>query len=437
MPSELSEYDWDSPQETERAWTSAPHRDPGDDRTPFDRDRDRIIHSVAFRRLQGKTQIFAPSSADFVRSRVTHSIEVSQIGRALGRRFGVPESLVEAACLGHDLGHPPFGHTGEEVLNDLMERNGAFEGNAQTFRIVTRLEEKARAYPGLDLSRATLHALIKYPYRQRRKNPKFLYDDDLAVYEGWLFQGRGGGVLQKYDPATEPPRTLPCQLMDWADDIAYSVHDLEDGISSGMLQPSLWDRSWFMESIHRAVCQAPGIRWESVPPSEETVEGIIRELQGRLSYGEGGSIPFDVIRDATRHYINRFVISPTVMARGSGETLFDFKLDISEQLRIENQVLKSITFEYIIDDAHTRQLVYKGQEILRRLFEALCDNARSPGRDRLLLFPRGRRASLETLSDKELARATCDYLASMTEGQALQLYARMFEPSSAESFDLT
>ena len=433
----MHDYDWESDLETERAWTPTPHKDPGDERTAFDRDRDRIIHSVAFRRLQGKTQIFAPSSADFVRSRVTHSIEVSQIGRALARRFGVPESLVEAACLGHDLGHPPFGHTGEEVLNDLMVRDGAFEGNAQTFRLVTRLEEKAQGYPGLDLSRATLHGLIKYPYKQRKKNPKFLYRDDLKVYEGWLFQGLGGGVLKKYDPNVEPPRTLPCQLMDWADDIAYSVHDLEDGISSGMLQPSLWDRSWFVESIHAAVCKAPGIRWQSGPPSRQTVEGIVRELQGRLAYGEGGSIPFDVIRDATRHYINRFVVSPTVNAVGPGNSLFDFKLDISEQLRIENQVLKSITFEYIIDDAHTRQLAYKGQEILRSLFEALYENALSPGRDRFLLFPRGRRGTLATMPETELARATCDYLASMTEGQALQLYARMFEPSSEDSFDLS
>lgn len=197
----LKDYDWRSEEDIARAWTPDPRQDREDRRSPFERDRARIIHSVAFRRLQGKTQIFAPGSADFVRTRVTHSIEVAQIGRALAQRFDVDDSLVEAACLGHDLGHPPFGHTGEDVLANLMSGKdgsddyGSFEGNAQSFRIATYIEQKTAEYPGLDLCRATLHGLLKYPYTRAAGHTKFLYDDDVARYEEFLFGGRENGFL--------------------------------------------------------------------------------------------------------------------------------------------------------------------------------------------------------------------------------------------------
>src|SRR5438270_1970431 len=176
----LREFDWESPVETQRAHVDDPSKSAADPRSPFERDRARIIHSVAFRRLQGKTQIFAPGGGvDFMRTRVTHSIEVAQIGRAVADRFSVPSSLVEAACLGHDLGHPPFGHTGEQALDDLMkEHRSQFEGNAQSFRIVTWLEQKSKDYEGLDLCRATLLALLKYPYRLAARYSKYLYDED-------------------------------------------------------------------------------------------------------------------------------------------------------------------------------------------------------------------------------------------------------------------
>lgn len=222
--------------------------------------------------------------------------------------------------------------------------------------------------------------------------------------------------------------------MDWADDIAYSVHDLEDGIASGMLDPATWKTDWFAESVLTAVANAPGVRWQAGPPSAETVDGVIRDLTARL-YGWRAPVPLDVIRDATRHYINKFANAPTLRQRGSGATLFDFELEIDEAIRVENQVLKSITFEYVIDDARTRRLAFRGQEILRRLFHALFENAQQSGRDRLLLFPRDMRDRLDTLSTAESARVVCDYLASMTEGQALHLYSRLFEPSAEGAFE--
>ncbi|MDA2925217.1 dNTP triphosphohydrolase [Acidobacteria bacterium AH-259-L09] len=156
-------YHWNAPREVERKFQE-PTPDPSDKRNPFEHDRARIIHSVHFRRLQGKTQIFAPGWADFMRTRLTHTIETGQIGRALGENAGLPGSLVEAACFAHDLGHPPFGHTGEQALNAEMKEHGGFEGNAQTFRILTRIERKSSQFRGLNLCRATLLGTIKYPF---------------------------------------------------------------------------------------------------------------------------------------------------------------------------------------------------------------------------------------------------------------------------------
>jgi dGTPase len=452
----LADFNWDEPSLTERRWNDNPGRSAGDARHDFERDRARIIHSVAFRRLQGKTQIFA-SSTDFLRTRVTHSIEVAQIGRAMAQRCGVNDSLVEAACLGHDLGHPPFGHTGEEVLAELMAEvhgvlraeagsgeaddpeldPGSFEGNAQSFRLVTRLEQKSAGYNGLDLCRATLLALIKYPYRREAGYTKFLYDDDVADYGEWLYEGSGHSLLDCYEAGEDPPRTLPCELMDWADDIAYSVHDLEDGIASEMLQPWRWDTESFIEEICEMTASAP-VRWaDGSPPSHDTVAPIVEELTTRLTgpLDQAETVPLDVIRDVTRHYIDRFATAIRVTKRGDGETLFDWDLEVDEEIRIENQVLKSITFAFVINDAETRRLAFKGKEILRRLFGALYENAVSEKfGERLMLFPRTMRGDLDTLSRAQAARRVCDYLASMTEGQALRLYSQLFEPSAAAEF---
>lgn len=242
-----AEYDWMQERETERANIDEPAQSEGDPRSPFERDWARIIHSSAFRGLQGKTQIFALATADYLRTRVTHSIEVAQIGRALAQRFGVPPPLVEAACLGHDLGHPPFGHTGEAALDSVMDDHGGFEGNAQSFHIVTKLEQKHPDYDGLDLCRGTLLGLIKYPYR-RGADKKYLYGEDVATYGEWLYDGTGHGLLT--DEVADPPRTIVAQLMDWADDIAYSIHDLEDGILSGYLQPATWRSDSFLRDVH-------------------------------------------------------------------------------------------------------------------------------------------------------------------------------------------
>ena len=196
-----------------------------DDREAFERDRGRIIHSAAFRRLQGKTQVFGVRYGDFFRTRLTHSLEVAQIGKALAVRLGADPTLVEAICLAHDIGHPPFGHYGEQVLRTRMAEHGNFEANAQNLRVLTQLEVKSDRYTGLNLTRSVLDGLLKYKaiHGSRPGLRKSCYAEDAPLLE-WVCEH---GSLEE--------RSFECQIMNWADDVAYSAHDLEDGIHVGMI----------------------------------------------------------------------------------------------------------------------------------------------------------------------------------------------------------
>ena len=204
-------------------------------RTEFMRDRARLIHSAALRRLAAKTQVAVPWENDFQRTRLSHSLECAQIGRELGESLGADPDLLETACLSHDLGHPPFGHNGEEALAEVAAPCGGFEGNAQSFRLLTRIEAKTVTSEsrsvGLNLTRASLDAATKYPWPRSHNPRKFgVYDDDVEIFQ-WVRQSAPDGKT-----------CIEAQIMDWSDDCAYSVHDLEDAIFAGQITVQDFDR---------------------------------------------------------------------------------------------------------------------------------------------------------------------------------------------------
>jgi dGTPase len=222
-----------------------PAKRPG--RTEFMRDRARVIHSAALRRLAAKTQVAVPWENDFQRTRLSHSLECAQIGRELGESLGADPDLLETACLSHDMGHPPFGHNGEEALAVAALDCGGFEGNAQSFRLLTRIEAKTVDAQGkslgLNLTRASLDAATKYPWPRSENPRKFgVYDDDVEIFN-WVRQGAPAGR-----------KCLEAQIMDWSDDCAYSVHDLEDAIFAGQITVKNFDRDFdtlYKEMVER------------------------------------------------------------------------------------------------------------------------------------------------------------------------------------------
>ncbi|MDO5662918.1 MAG: deoxyguanosinetriphosphate triphosphohydrolase, partial [Brachybacterium sp.] len=239
-------------------------------RTPFQRDRARILHSSALRRLGAKTQVLGAGANDFVRTRLTHSLEVAQVGRDLGAELGCDPDVVDAACLAHDLGHPPFGHNGERILDHLADGFGGFEGNAQTLRLLTRLEPKIigedRPY-GVNLTRAVVDACIKYPWERgagpEPGSPKFgAYADDVPVF-AWAREGAPAGR-----------KCFEAQVMDASDDIAYSVHDVEDAVTGGRL-----DLTRLADPMERAAALYVVQDWYTPTDSIDNLDAALTRLE--------------------------------------------------------------------------------------------------------------------------------------------------------------
>jgi dGTPase len=345
-------------------------------RTPFERDRARIVHSSALRRLGAKTQLLGAGSGDFVRTRLTHSLEVAQVGRGLGKQLGCDPDVVDAACLAHDLGHPPFGHNGERALDYAARDIGGFEGNAQTLRLLTRLEPKS-VHPvtgesvGLNLSRATLDASIKYPWRENatplrfdgRPTRKFgVYDDDLEVFE-WLRRG-----------APDRTPSFEAQVMDIADDIAYSVHDVEDAVvHNGVALSRLRDdgqaqavaahvREWYGRGDEAAVLDSLE-RLRAEPWWMDTYDGSHRALAS--------------LKDMTSQLIGRFLSSIADATRaqyGAGPfTRHNARLVIPEDTAAEILLLKGVAVHFLMAPRERRPAYKAQRERLIDLVAALAD----------------------------------------------------------------
>ena len=390
-------------------------------RTAFARDRARVLHSAALRRLAAKTQVVAPGSDDFGRNRLTHSLEVAQVGRDLAGFLGCDPDVVDTACLAHDLGHPPFGHNGEAVLDLLADNIGGFEGNAQTLRVLTRLEPKVLhgGRPvGLNLTRACLDAATKYPW-PRGGGPsaagrKFgVYADDDEVF-AWVRR--------------DAPPWRPCveaQVMDLADDIAYSVHDVEDAVVAGYLDPAVLAD----EDLAEQVCREAGDWYLGGADAPGTLDGAraalerLRSLPWWVTRFDGSTASLAALKDLTSQLIGRFVVAAcraTVGRHGPGPlTRFAADVVVPDATRTEIAVLKAVAIHFVVN-VERRQEVYAAQrlviaELVEALSEVAPDVLERPYAD----------AWRGAGDDAGRRRAVIDQVAGLTDASAVAWHARL------------
>ena len=381
-----------------------PDKRPG--RTAFQRDRARVLHSSALRRLAGKTQVVEPvgSHPQVPRTRLTHSLECAQIGREMGLSLGCDPDLVDAACLAHDLGHPPFGHNGEQALDEAATKAGGFEGNAQSFRLLTRLEPKVDG-AGLNLTRATLDATLKYPWLKDSRTKYGVYDDDAEIFQ-WARDGRA-----------DEQRPLETQVMDFADDVAYSVHDLEDGVVSGHVDlASLRGTEIRDRVVARAKSHYLGAGEHEL---EEVYGGLVEDLV--LATGYTGALQDQAaLKDLTSALIGRFCTKAEAATRehhGDGPLgRYEADLVVPAQVRVEIAVLKAIAAVLVMDREEAQSRQRREREMLGELVDALT------GRPDLL-EPAYQRLYDDATGDAAALRVVVDQVACLTDAAAWGLHA--------------
>ncbi|MDR7032789.1 deoxyguanosinetriphosphate triphosphohydrolase [Mesorhizobium sp. BE184] len=361
-------------------------------RTPFQRDRDRIIHSTAFRRLKHKTQVFVAHEGDHYRTRLTHTIEVAQIARALARALRVDEDLAEAVALVHDFGHTPFGHTGEDALNDKMKAWGGFDHNAQSLRIVTRLERRYAEFDGLNLSWETLEGLVKH--------------------NGPLTDGHGKGLHGPVPQAIRDYNELDslelsrfagieAQCAAIADDIAYNTHDIDDGLRSGLLTLDMLEGLALPGSILAAVRQRyPGL--DDVRSGHELMR---RQITAMVE---------DTIVTAGENLARLNPQSPDDV-RGAGQKVVGF----SPAMAAGEKELKSFLYKHLYRHAEVMRVRADAEKVVTDLFDAYFADPRA--------MPDGWREGLDRAEDRIKARSVADFLAGMTDTYALKEHRRLFD----------
>jgi dGTPase len=410
-------------------WVAEPPKRAG--RSDFERDRARVLHSAALRRLAAKTQVVRATSADFPRTRLTHSLECAQIGRELGQEIGCDPDLVDAACLAHDIGHSPFGHNGEAALNELAAAIGGFEGNAQTLRLLTRLEPKTEG-AGLNLTRATLDATLKYPWFGEPGTKFGAYAEDAEVF-GWIRQGA---------PARRP--CLEAQVMDWADDVAYSVHDMEDGFHAGLITvKNLKSRTERAEVSRTAITYCPG----GVTEAEltEILEALLALDIWPASY-DGGPETVAALKNLTSELIGRFCVAaqqatlaaasesaphPTTTPLshtspiGHSFTRYAADLVVPRRQRLECALLKAITARYVMNRAGVVAAQARERELLTELTYAVERGA--PQTLDPLLRPSWDAAQ----TDAARRRVVIDQVASLTDTSAIAWHHRLCVPGAS------
>ena len=383
-------------------------------RTAFERDRARVLHSAALRRLAAKTQVVLPYENDFPRTRLTHSMEVGQVGRELGQALGCDPDLVETACLAHDLGHPPFGHNGEMALAEVAESAGGFEGNAQSLRILTRLEAKAFAADGrsvgLNLTRAALDATTKYPWPRHPGTTKYgVYADDAEVFS-WL---REGAPAQR--------RCLEAQVMDWSDDIAYSVHDLEDALHAGHLVISAL-RSGPERAHLVALCQERYAAGEDAGAVEAALDRLLEQEWWPSTY-DGSQRSLAGLKNLTSQLIGRFCSAAEAATRSvHGDrplTRYVADLEVPDPTRLECAVLKAVTAVYVMERAGAPETYARQRDLVQELTAAVLLGA--PGTLDQVFGP----AFVQAPDDRSRLRVVIDQVASLTDPSAIAWHRKL------------
>jgi dGTPase len=434
----------------------------GDARSEYRRDYGRLIHSASFRRLQGKTQLFPGSESDFFRNRLTHSFEVAQVAKGIALQLNqqpffknrpIDTDLVELAGLAHDLGHPPFGHNGERALDDCMKGFGGFEGNAQTLRILTHLERKVFGSGdhddygmstggkdrrlGLDLSFRSLASVLKYD----RPIPTVRAKKDKLV-KGYYQEERS--TVEQIKAALGVPsiamgdfKTIECQIMDVADDIAYSTYDLEDSFKAGFLSPlsMLAENQEVLEAVAKTVNEADELD-RKIGPADvlEVLHGIFSRSLGEETADDDPPIVSATLIYRTSkkiaengHYRTAFT-SDLVKSNIDGVQLYDTNEEhpmlsgvrLNDETRLRVEVLKRYTYHAITMSPRLRLVEYRGYDIVRTIFKALAGDSGHH------LFPDDYRRMYQRLSDQQARyRLICDYVASMTDRYAVEFYARI------------
>jgi dGTPase len=407
-----NEYDFERLRESNRE----------DYRSPFQIDRDRIIHSSEFRRLQGKTQVFLPGEYDYYRTRLTHSIEVAQIGRSIcnylhvsnknlfSEEYFIDSDLVESACLTHDLGHPPFGHAGERTLHNLMKCYGGFEGNAQTLRLITevfyRTDDDRR---GLNPTRAFIDSILKYKSLYNSlDDPEnhFIYNEQ-EKYIDFVF----GDSLKKinFSPGDElnSIRSIECQIMDWADDTAYAINDLVDSISGGFI------------TIYKL------LKWK-----ENNIENIsdqqLQFLDNMLEWMKKGNYK---AKFGTQ--IGDFILACKIvendMPLSELTNRYKYNLEIDNTFLEKVQLYKKVSADIVFKSSQLHQIEFKGDKMLSNIFKVLEENYITDMRPIKLLPDFSDRLIRIEKDPIKRARLVCDQLAGMTDSYAMRNYKRLFD----------
>lgn len=414
-----------------------------DHRDPYERDRTRVIHCPAFRRLQRKTQILGTDEGDFHRTRLTHSLEVDSIGRSLVRNLQMSQQeemtlsgllpnddLISVICLLHDIGHPPFGHGGEVALNYMMRDYGGFEGNGQTLRLLTKVENSYGAY-GLDLTRRALLGILKYPVPRSavvsRKQPpihesihktikindwlppKAYFDCESAEVE-WLLSPFSEHDRELFQSLAVQPqatragkaayRSFDCSIMNTADDIAYGVHDLEDAIHLRLLNPSHFDTPEFRSLLANTRL-------------DKKADALIAALF---------SDELCLRKQTIGEMVNYFITSSHIVTTNEGfeNNLLKYNIDLIPEADALLEYLKQCIYKNVIDSQEARTFEYGGQTVVLRLFDAISSNPAS------LLDNKNRVLFNEATDEHAAYRVVCDYLANMTDEYAYRMHERLF-----------